>query len=208
MDDLLEKLPEHYEIHYESVQYDVDMNRSVAAGVMLKVKALFEAAIKGGKGTFFMDGADLYWDYVKLAKLPEDADIPNQWGPANSAMDSFYKRAEAAPIQVVFTGIASPVWEGMKKETDRMKADGFKHAGRYINSKVYMFTPEDHSTPQSRPVEKKGQSHSAYISTSKLNEKIVGSVIPNPSFKMLYRMTFGELPPDHELLWTPGSNGN
>ena len=206
MDDLLEKLPPHYDIHYEEVQYDVDMNRGVAANVMMKIQALFEKAMKMGlTGTFIVDGADLYWEYVKMAKLPDDADVPNQWGPANSAMSSFFRRCESAPFQVFVTSIASKVWEGMKKETDRMQADGFKHAGRFINTSVYMFTPEDHSTPTIRPFERAGQTHSSYISLSKLNEKIVGSVIPNLSYKMLFRSVFGVLPPDHEKLWVPGS---
>src|SRR5574339_551834 len=113
MDDLLEQLPSHYEIHYEEVPFDVDMSRGVAAAIMLKVKKLFDEAVARGEGTFFMDGADLYWDYVKAARLPEDAEIPNQWGPANSAMESFYRRAEACGLQVVFTTIASNVWTGM-----------------------------------------------------------------------------------------------
>lgn len=204
MDDLLAQLPEHYDIHYEGIPWDVDMNRSVAANAMLKVRNLFDQAVKAGAGTFIVDGIDLYWEYVKQAMLPDNADVPNQWGPANSAMSSFFRRCEAAPFQVYFNSIASKVWEGMKKETDRMQADGFKHTGRFINTKIYMFTPEDHSTPSSRPLERVGQSHNAYISGSKLNEALVGSVVPNLSHKMLYRMVFGELPPDHEKLWVPG----
>lgn len=205
MDDLLEILPEHYEVHYEEVPYDVDMSRGVASTVLMRVKKLFADAVKGGTGTFFIDGADLYWEYVKMAMLPEGADIPNQWGPANSEMSSMYRRAESCSLQVVFSSIASKVWEGMKRETDRMQADGFKHAGRFINTKVYLFTPENHATPAERPVERIGQTHSGYISTAKLNEKLVGAVIPNLSYKMLYRMTFGELPAEHGKLWTPGT---
>lgn len=205
MDDLLEKLPSHYDIHYEEVQWDVDMNRGLAANTVIRVRKLFEEAVKGGQGTFFMDGADLYWEYVKVAKLPDDADIPNQWGPANSEMSNFLRRAESCPLHVVFTSIASNVWEGMQKETRKMKADGFKHTGRFINTKVYLFTPEDHSTPVERPQPNVGQTHSAYINTSKLDERIVGSVIPNLSFKMLYRSIFRELPPEHEKLWVPGA---
>lgn len=208
MDDLLEMLPSNYEIHYEEVPYDVDITRSVAAGVILKVKNLFEEAVKHGTGTFFVDGVDLYWDAVKNAKLPEDAELPNQWGPANSEMSAFYRRAETCPLQVVFSCIASNVWAGATKETARVKADGFKHAGRFINTSVYVFSPEQHTTPDERPVANEGQSHSAYISTSKLNEGIVGRVIPNLSYKMLYRMVFGELPPGHEGLWTPGKKAN
>lgn len=207
MDDLFEKLPEHYTIHYEEVPYDVDMSRTIASQVVLRVKEMFKQAVAGGEGTFILDGADLYWEHVKAAKLPDNADVPNQWGPANSEMESFYRRAEAAPIQVVFSCIASNVWEGMNKETKRMKADGFKHAGRFINTSVYMFSPEDHSTPAEKPMPGAGKTHSAYISTSKLNESIVGAVLPNISYKMLYRSIFGELPPEHEQLWTPGTNG-
>lgn len=204
MDDLLEQLPPHYEIFYEEVPFDVDMTAGVAASIMMKVNALFAQAVHGGKGTFFMDGADLYWEYVKAAKLPADADVPNQWGPANTAMESFYRKAENCGLQVVFNSIASNVWEGMNKETKKMKADGFKHAGRFINTSVYTFCPEDYSTPAERPVAMSGQTHSAFISTAKLNESVVGSVFPNLSYKLLYRAIFRELPPDHEMLWTPG----
>lgn len=208
MDDLLEMLPEHYEIHYEEVPYDVDITRSVASAVILKVKKLFDEAVQAGVGTFFVDGADLYWDAVKVAKLPDDAEVPNQWGPANAEMSAFFRRAETCPLQVVFSCIASNVWTGQTKETARVKADGFKHAGRFINTSAYVFSPEEHTQPQERPAANEGQSHSAYISTSKLNESIVGRVIPNLSYKMLYRMVFGELPPNHELLWTPGKKAN
>lgn len=205
MDDLLEKLPEHYTVHYEEVPYDVDMNRGIAAQVIMTVKRMFNDCLKNEGGTFIMDGADLYWEYVKVAKLPDDAEVPNQWGPANTEMENFFRRCESAPFHVFFNSIASNVWAGMNQETQKMKADGFKHAGRFINTKVYMFSPEDHSTPQARPAEtpNPGMSFSGFISTAKLNPKIVGSVFPNPSFKALYRAIFGELPPDHEKLWTP-----
>lgn len=204
MDDLLERLPEHYEIHYEEVPFDVDMSKGVAATTIMKVKNLFKQAIAAGTGTFFVDGIDLYWDYVKMAKLPDDAELPNQWGPANSEMESFFRRSEAAPLQMVFNSIASKIWTGATKESNQMKADGFKHTGRFINTSIYIFTPEDHSKPDLRPTEQRGQTHHSYISMAKLKENIVGSVVPNLSYKMLYKMTFGELPPDHEKLWVPG----
>lgn len=205
MDDLLEKLPEHYDIHYDEVPYDVDMVRGTAANVMLRVKSMFDAAVKEGTGTFFVDGADLLWEYVKAAKLPENADVPNQWGPANTAMESIYRKAESAGIQCVFSTIASNVWEGMQKETQKMKPDGFKHAGRFTNTSVYMFTPEDYGNPVLRPSAGGGKTHTGFISESKLNESAVGRVVPNLSFKLLYRMIFGELPPNHELLWSPNA---
>jgi hypothetical protein len=207
MDDLLEALPSHYEIHYDEVPYDVDMVRGTAANVMLRVKTMFDAAVKHGSGTFFVDGADLLWEYVKAAKLPEQADVPNQWGPANTAMESIYRRAESCGLQVVFNTIASNVWEGMQKETKKMKPDGFKHAGRFLNTSIYLFTPEDHSNPEERPSAHLGQTHHAYISTSKLNESIVGMTVPNLSFKLLYRMVFKEAYPETEELplWTPGA---
>lgn len=204
MDDLLELLPNSYEIHYDEVPYDVDMLRGTSSEVLLRVKRMFDTALKHGSGTFFVDGADLLWEYVKAAKVP-DAEVPNQWGPANSYMESVYRRAESCPLQVVFNCIASNVWEGMQKETKKMKPDGFKHAGRFINTSVYMFSPEDYSTPLERPAAGQGQSHSSFISTSKLNEAIVGSVVSNLSYMMLYRMIFKELPPEHELLWIPGT---
>lgn len=204
MDDLLEHLPSHYEIHYVEVPYDVDMVRGTAAQVLLRVREMFDKAVAHGSGTFFIDGADLLWEYVKAAKIP-DADVPNQWGPANTAMESIYRRAEACNLQVVFSVIASNVWEGMQKETKKMKPDGFKHAGRFINTSVYVFNPEDHSNPLERPAEAKGQTHSSYIATSKLKEDIVGTVFSDLSFKMLYRSIFGELPPEHEKLWKPGT---
>lgn len=203
MDDLLEKLPPSYDIEYDEVPYDVDMVRGTAANVLLRVKGMYDKAVKHGAGTFFVDGADLLWEYVKSARLPENADVPNQWGPANTYMESIYRRAESCGLQVVFSTIASNVWEGMQKETQKMKPDGFKHAGRFINTSVYMFTPEDYGTPMIRPVAGAGKSHNGFFAESKLNESIVGMVVPNLSFGLMYRMIFKEPYPETEKLWTP-----
>ena len=203
MDDLLEKLPPHYEIFYEEIEHDVDLSRAVASTALRKVKELANACYARGEGTFIVDGADLFWDVVKLAKLPDDADVPNQWGPANQEMTGIFRKAEESAVQVVFSSIASSVWAGMNNETQRMKADGFKHAGRFINTKVYMFSPEDHNQPDLRPNAKQGKTHSAFISQSKMNESIIGDIVPNLSFKMLYAMVYGQPYPDADKLWKP-----
>lgn len=207
---LIAQLPDNYEVHYEAVQQDVDgITHGMAAQYIMKFDELKNKALAGKKGTLFIDGFDIFWEYVKLAKVPglSDESLPRHYEPANGYMFNLMRRLIYSPLDVVLTTISERPWEGQTRQADYLMAGGWKHRDRFITAEVYMFTPEHRRRAAEAPLEtKRGQSHSAYIGVSKLKESLVGSVIPNLSYKMLYRMTFNRLPADHELLWTPGGN--
>lgn len=213
MGHLTAQMPEDWEAEYEG-----DMELQVAAPtkgmaqqVLNKFDALMTKALASGTGTVLIDGWDVFWDIVKVAKVNNlDSDLPKEYAPANSYMNNWLMRLGRSKINVVFTTISSKVWSGAKTETDRMKADGFKHKDRMLTHEIYLFTPEDYRTPNEIPLggtEDKGnvgQSHNGLITMSKLNEKLINRRIPNISYKLLYRLTFGKAPPEEAKLWTPG----
>lgn len=205
---LIEKLPPHYEVHYEMALRDVEaVNQGMAARYIMAFDALFREALAGGKGTIFIDGWDIFWEYVKLAKVPglSDDTLPRQYEPANSYMFSFARRAVSSPLEVVLTTISEKPWEGATKQADYYVPGGWKHRDRFITCQLYAFTPERRERAPETPYDRgTGQTHQTYIGMNKLNEQTVGSVVANLSYKMLYRMTFGRLPDDHEQLWVPG----
>lgn len=204
---LIEKLPEHYEVHYEAALMDVEaMNQGMSSQYIMKFDALLRQALASKKGTLFIDGWDLFWEYVKLAKVPglSDETLPRMYEPANAYMHNLARRAIASPLEVVFSTISEKPWSGAKAEGDYYVPSGWKHKDRFITAELYTFTPENRRRAAEVIYETKtGQSHQTYIGMNKLKESMVGSVVPNLSYKMLYRMTFGKLPENHELLWTP-----
>ncbi len=206
MKTLLEAMPSHYEIVYERLKLDVDaVTRAMASQYLGAYDAMVAMALKGGKGTFIFDGFDVFWDIVKLAKLPEGDDIaPREWSVANEYMNNNMRRLEASPLHVAITAMAKKRWTGAKTESDTMEAEGFKHRKRWVTHELYMFTPEQRQYPLEVPAQgATGQTHMTYIDTCKLKEELIGSVLPNMTFKTLYTLNFGELPPDADKLWIP-----
>jgi hypothetical protein len=175
-----------------------------------KFDALVTAAIKSGEGSFIIDGFDLFWDLVKLAKIPgggEDA-MPREWASANEYMNGHLRRLHMSPLQVCLTTMSSKIWTGAKTETERVRADGFKHRGRWLTHEIYLFTPENTTEPHASPKQSAlGQSHQAYIGSSKLREALVGRVLPSLSFATLYKLTFEQAYPDGSTLWSPARVG-
>jgi len=209
---LTTQLPETVEIDYEDVSLDVAvLTKGMAQQILNKMDAMVNDMLKLKQGTLIIDGWDIFWDCVKMAKVNNlDSDLPKEYAPANSYMNNLLMRLGRSPINVVFTTISSKVWSGAKTETDRMKADGFKHKDRMLTHEVYLFTPEDYRTPNEVPLGGDptkgtvGQTHNALITMSKLNESLINRRIPNLTYKLLYRLTFGVAPPDEDKLWTPG----
>lgn len=206
---LLERVSETAEVVYERAQLDVDgLTPGLAARYLLAFDKLAGDALRRGEGTFAVDGWDLFWDIVKIAKIPglSDSTLPKEYEPANVYMNNWLQRLCNSPLQVVFTTIAEPIWGGAKKETDQMRSSGFKHRGRWLTHEIYFFTPEEKDIPDRKPLDRSGgQSHSAYIGISKLNERLTGMVVQDLSFASLYRMTFGRAHPKAAELWSPSA---
>lgn len=203
---LIERLPEHYEVHYESASFDVDnLAHGMAAQFIMKFDKLLKEAMAAG-GTLFIDGWDLFWEMVKTAKVPglTDDTLPKEYQPANNYMFNLARRLINSKLEVVLSTISEKPWSGATKQADYYVSSGWKHKDRFITTEVYCFTPEDRRRAMETPLEHQlGQSHSAYIGMNKLNESTVGSVVPNLSYKMLYRMTFKKLPENADKLWVP-----
>ena len=207
MGKLLEMLPDSYEIVYEAIPLDVDtITPGLAAQYMAKFDALVNQALKRGEGTFVVDGIDIFCEIVKVAKLPKSSGeaIPREYADYNTYFNNHHRRLGVSGLQICTTAMSKPVWTGAKTETDMMQSEGFKWRGRWITTEIYMFTPENCDTPHATPVEgQRGHTHMTWISTSKLNEKLVGAVIPGLTFGLLYRMTFGKNYPDAAKLYSP-----
>jgi hypothetical protein len=207
VDHIVPKLPAGVTIEYEHIPDDVDNTSAIVARSHLdKFDALLKAAIKANEGTFIVDGYDLLWDLVKIAKVRNlDEDLPKEYAPANSYMNSALRRLHMAPgLQVALTTMSSKIWTGAKTETERVKADGFKHRDRWLTHEVYLFTPDNTREPFAKPSQgNTGQTHQAYIAQSKLNESLVGRVLPSLTFALLYKLTFGQGWPEAEKLWSP-----
>lgn len=210
---LTKQLPPEMKIRYEDVSLDVAiLTKGMAQQILNKLDELVAFMLKDRPmGTLIIDGWDIFWDCVKLAKVNNlDSDLPKEYAPANSYMNNLLMRLGRSKLNVVFTTISSKVWSGAKTETDRMRADGFKHKDRMLTHEVYLFTPEDYRTPNEVPLGGDvakgtvGQTHNGLITMSKLNESLINRRIPNLSYKLLYRLTFGEAPPNEGSLWTPG----
>lgn len=222
---LTKLLPKTTKIVYEPIQQDVDRPSPVTAqGYVAKADKMVALAIAGAKaavvagerpGTFMLDGADLFWEYVKIAKVPDylnGVDAPKEYAPANSYMDNMLLRLGMSPLNVLFTTFSGRVWTGMKTESDRVKATGFKHMERWLTHEVYLFSPEDRTQPNevpkggdpSKPGET-GQSHRGLITRSKLNEKLINRLVPNLSYGLLYKLTLGVAYPEPAKLWSPAS---
>jgi hypothetical protein len=207
IDHLIAKLPDHYEVHYEQIPYDIDITPASATRVLATVNAMLDAAIHAKAGAFVMDGFDLWWEYVKVAKLPREEQgkvAARLYADANTTANRFLGRAYAADLDIGIAALSKEIWNRESSGSGKYESEGFKHHGRWITHKIYLFPPED-VTPKEKPIKspETGQSHYAYIQVSKLNEELVRMVLPSLSYKLLYKMTFGDLPPDHERLWVP-----
>lgn len=216
LDNLIEKLPTAHKVVLEDAPQDVDAaSRAVAQSYLTKFDALMKRALtEGGDGTAMIDGWDIFWDLVKIAKVANlDSDLPKEYAPANAYMNQWLGRLGRSRLNVYFTTVSSRVWTGAKTETERVRADGFKHKDRMLTHEVYMFSPEDRRNPfevpkggDSKTPGSLGQTHQALITMSKLNENLINKAVPNLSYSLLYRLTFGKAYPEPARLWSPAAS--
>jgi len=213
MGELIKKLPVTHEVTYEAMPVDLaDTSKAAAIQYLTKFDALLKDALAGSSdGTMLIDGWDIFWDLVKIARVNNlESDLPKEYAPANAYMNGILGRLGRSKLNVVFTTISSKVWSGAKTETDRVRADGFKHKDRMLTHEVYLFSPEDRRNPVEAPrggdptkAGETGQTHRALITMSKLNETLINRMIPNLSFALLYKLTFGQSYGSPERLWSP-----
>lgn len=213
---LTKQLPATHEITLEAPVVDeVDKpTPAMAQKILASFDALMTDAIKSkSDGTVIVDGWDLFWEIVKIAKVRNlEEDLPKEYAMANGYMNQWLARLGRSRLNVVFSVISSRVWMGAKTETERVRAEGFKHKDRWLTHEIYMFSPEERRTPNEAPrggdpskAGETGQSHLALVTMSKLNESLVNRRFPNLNFGLLYRLTFGQNYPEPDRLWKPGT---
>lgn len=212
--ELIAMMPEEVEIYYLRIPYDMETTPAIANKVLNDIDVAARKAIatskQTGRGSFVLDGFDLLWDYVKIAKLPHaaaDQNLAREYGDANAWMHGFLSRLYFSPLQVGLSAMSKEIWKGQSTGSGTFDPDGFRHRGRWLTHEVYLFVPEE-TAPKERPVRTAttGQSHVAYIRVSKVNEKaLVRMVVPNLSFKTLFKLSYGSV--YDGPTWSPSSIG-
>ena len=206
---IIEQMPSECEIHYLEIPADVDMLiKGVANNLLLDFDKFLRTAVESKDGgTFILDGADLWWDVVKAAKLPTDADgaPARDYFQPNTYASSRYRKMAFLPMHLVCIASARNIWASASKETDMMESEGFKHRLKYITSQVRLFSPESRLTTPAIPTTDKqmGRTFHGYISLVKERPAIEGTVEPSLTYLTLYRKIYRKNPPDAAQCWLP-----
>lgn len=207
MGNLLAQLPETHQINYTRIVFDdVDeLTPQMAKQYLAIVNAAIRAAIKLGEGTFFLDGAHNLHEAVKVALLPKTDASPREYASVNTWWDTHFRRLAGKPINWVLTAFAKGEWISASKESGKMLPEGWKWTKSWLEQSVFMYTKAEakpSETPQDRaegvPQEFRGQ-----ITEAKENKGLIWRTLPRVTYKALFKLYHGELPPNHEQLWTP-----
>lgn len=205
---IIEQLPETCHIRYMEIPVDADMLvKGIAASHLLSFdRFLAEASQSKDGGTFILDGADIWWDVVKAAKLPEGgADVARDYYVPNTYATSRYRRLSSLPMHLVCVTAARNKWDSASRESDMMESEGFKHRMRWLTSQVRLFSPESRTYTPSIPRAdaKPGRTFHGYIAMAKENPSLEGSVEPSLTYLTLYRKLYKRQPPDADRCWAP-----
>lgn len=200
-------MPPSTQIHYERLQLDdVDsLSPEMAKVHMAKVNKVVRDALKANEGTIIWEGEDLIWDVVKIGLLPRGDAKAREYGDANEWMNNNYRRIERSNLNMAVTSFAKPEWVGETKTSGRFIREGWKWTGRWFNSAVYMYLmfntkPEEVPTLRNQPVDLQFTSQ---ITESKDKKALQMRTMPRLTYMLLYKMTYGELPPEADKLWVP-----
>jgi hypothetical protein len=201
--------------------------REWAEEALPQVEEALKKALDIGQGTFFVDGGNRWWSAVQDKYLPDltDPALSEQekrqlekrhrllYGPANTYLGDIMLALENSSLNVVITHHTKPVYNEHGQETDRVRPDYFKRVPYTATLEVYMISdePQDISstTMKAQAMALQGQQKQilqppnfyGYVATCKDDASIVGTMIPNPTFTLLYGMALSALWPGK--LWTP-----
>lgn len=200
---LLEQLPESHDIYYEWLVPDVDaLSQRVAEGYLQRADALLALALKNG-GSFLMDGIDIHWEFVQIAKITAPEGTALRYKPANQYCFDFFGKLTSSPLQIGVTSLAAEIWNG-PSSTGRFRYAGWKHIDRYIETAVRMFIKEQMAAGEKpQATQNPTVTHAAYIEQSKKAEHLARRVFDNMNFGFLYKATFGVPYPEEDKLWKP-----
>lgn len=180
------------------------MTQALAQRFLAAFEGLVALAMERGEGSFIIDGGARFWDVIKMGKLPPgaaDGKDLKAWEIPNEYWRAYLLALEASPLQLCITHPAVTVWEGMTKESERLRPDAFKHLAYHTTVDVYLFTTGRPNDLFPRMVENAaltGQvpagetTHWGMIWRNKINTKMENRAVMNLTFPLLYQMTFGE----------------
>src|SRR3990167_1726669 len=208
---IIEQLPDSHVVHYLEIPVDADMLiKGIAADHLLSFdKFLRQAGESKEGGSFILDGADVWWDLVKAAKLPagDGSDMARDYYQPNTYANSRYRRMAALPMHLVCISAARTLWGSATKELEMMESEGFKHRLRWMTSQVRLFSPESRlstpSVPRTVSDANLGRTFHGYVSLSKERPSIEGTVEPSLTYLTLYRKIYRKNPPDAAQCWLP-----
>lgn len=204
IEQLLTKLPKSYhgQVFYEDfVASPGEIPQDVARQYLARCETMITRAFDVGKGSFLIDGGHRWWDLVKIVKLPKAEGNEGQKGYQwpNEYARSVLLALEASPLQVGISHATSSVWDGLTRESGRVKMDAFKHIATTTTLEVYMFAlgRESEVYPKevelltvSQPPPLSVSRHWGQIKVCKDDTSLEGQLIPNVSFRLLYNLCF------------------
>ena len=181
-----------------------------------KTMVLADKAVKLGEGTFFIDGGNRFWEVVQKVKLPSLVGLSDDerekkekmrrllYADANEYLGNLLLAVENSPINVVITHHTKGVYDAQGKETDYVRPDYFKQVPYTATLEVFMITSAklDVNMPSARAyaLSLDGKSQQVelppkfygQITQCKDDTEMVGQMLPNPTFKILYGMALSE----------------
>ena len=207
MGNLLALLPKTHALSYKRIAFDdVDeLTPEMAKRYLAEANAAIRRALTVGKGTFFLDGGHNLHEAVKVALLPKKDASPREYASVNAWWDTHFRRMAPKPINWVISAYAKEEWLQASKPSGRRIPEGWKWTRSWLEQAIYMYTKAEANpseTPQDSsegvPQEFRGQ-----IVEAKENKNLIGRTLPRVTYRGLFKLYHGELPPNHEELWSP-----
>lgn len=179
-----------------------------------EMEKLVDGALKLNEGTFFVDGGHRWWEVVQACKLP-DLDNPSltdqqrgalerkrrmTYGIANSYLDSIMLTLENSNLQIVITHHTKPTFDSKGEETGDVTPDYFKRVPYTATLEVFMISSRKtginlltaqaaamqlQQSPQMKKV-LPAPEFFGLVSVCKDDASVEGTMIPNPTFPLLY----------------------
>lgn len=207
MGNLLEQLPKTHAIRYIRIAFDdVDeLTTQMAKQYLAVVNSAIREALKLGRGTLFIDGGHNLHEAVKIALLPKTDASPREYASVNAWWDTHFRRLAPKPINWVITSYAKPEWLSASKESGKMLPEGWKWTKSWMEQALFMYTKADVKPSETPPDRAEGmpQEFRGQITEAKENKSLIGRTLPRVTYRALFKLYYGELPPNHEELWVP-----
>lgn len=207
MSKYIKLLPETHEVHYERLDLqDVDaLSPEMAKVHTARANKLIQTGLKVGHGTIILEGEDLFWEVVKISLLPRGDAKAREYADANEYMNNHYRRTERSDLNMAITSFAKPEWVGETKTSGKYQREGFKWTKRWYNTAVYLYLATN-TKPDAVPADVNKAidlQFKAQMTENKEDKRLQMRTLPRLTYALMFKMTFGHMPPDADLLWKP-----